>query len=265
MNWLNIIYPAISIGGLGLIFGLGLGVASKKFAVEVNPLIPEVRDALPGANCGGCGYPGCDGFAKAVVEGLAKSDGCPVGGNETAAKVATLLGEEVSTSTKKVAYIACSGSADVAKNKYEYKGIHDCHVAAFMTGSGNKACKYGCLGLGSCEKVCAFGAISIENGIAVIKENLCVACSKCVANCPKGLIEIVSMDKRVRVGCHSLDKGKNVKQACSVGCIGCRICVKTCQFDAINVTDNVAYINYDACTQCGECVEKCPVNAINIY
>lgn len=264
MNWLNILYPAVSIGGLGLIFGLGLGVASKKFAVEVNPLIPEVRDSLPGANCGGCGYPGCDGFAKGVVEDNANIDGCPVGGSETTAKLASLLGIEASNSVKKVAFINCSGSKTVANNKYDYNGILDCHAATNMVGKGFKTCSYGCLGLGSCEKVCAFGAIYLEDGIAKIDEDLCVACGKCVDACPKTLIDIVPLHKRVRVSCKSQDKGKQAKSACSVGCIGCRLCVKSCEFDAITVSNNIATIDYSLCTQCGKCVEKCPVNAINV-
>jgi len=263
MNWLNILYPAVSIGGLGLIFGLGLGVASKKFAVEVNPLIPEVRDSLPGANCGGCGYPGCDGFAKGVVEDAANINGCPVGGSETANKIAALLGMEKTNTVKKVAYIMCSGTNTLANNKYDYIGIKDCHAANNMVGKGFKTCSHGCLGLGSCKNVCAFGAIYLEDGIAKIDEDLCVACGKCVEACPKMLIDIVPLHKRVRVSCKSLDKGKQAKSACSVACIGCRLCVKSCEFDAITVTNNIATIDYSLCTQCGKCVEKCPVNAIN--
>lgn len=261
MDILSIVFSALSLGGLGLLFGLGLGYAAKKFAIEVDPLIPQVREALPGANCGACGFAGCDAFAKAVVEGIAPTNGCPVGGKETAANVSRIMGVEAVETARRVAYIKCQGNCDVAVNKYEYLGVMDCKSAAFLQGKGAKGCEFGCLGLGSCVRVCEFNAIDIVNGVAVINDN-CVACGKCVLECPKALIEMVPNDSKVRVSCASLDKGKTVKENCSVGCIACKMCEKACEFDAIHVNGNLAKIDYEKCTQCDACVEKCPTKAI---
>ncbi|WP_058485502.1 RnfABCDGE type electron transport complex subunit B [Defluviitalea phaphyphila] len=262
MDITSIIYPVISIGGLGLLFGTGLGYASKKFAVEVDERIPQVRDLLPGANCGGCGFAGCDAFAKAVVEGKVTPEGCPVNNSESIEKIASLMGLKVEQGEKKVAVVKCNGTCENSKNKYEYYGITDCRDAALIPGGGAKSCSYGCLGLGTCKKVCPFGAIEIENGIAVINEDKCTACGNCVDACPKAVIELVPIKNRVRVLCNSQDKGKDVKQSCSVGCIGCRMCVKACEYDAIDFNNNLAHIKYDKCTQCMACVKKCPTKAI---
>lgn len=262
MELTSILYPALSIGGLGILFGLGLGIAAKKFAVEVDPLVPLVRDALPSANCGACGYAGCDAFAKAVVEKAAAPNGCPVGGAATAEQISKILGIEVSATAKQVAFVKCNGTCDKAKEKYEYDGIKDCKSAAALQGGGPKSCEYGCLGYGSCKNVCMFGAIEMVDGIAVIDPEKCTSCGLCVAACPKDIIELVPDDSKIRVKCNSLDKGKAVKSSCEVGCIACRMCVKACEFDAIHVNNNLAKIDYDKCTQCNACVEKCPTNAI---
>ncbi|QCX34758.1 RnfABCDGE type electron transport complex subunit B [Caloramator sp. E03] len=258
----SIIFPVISLGGLGVLFGSLLGYASKKFAVEVDPRVPIVRDILPGANCGGCGYAGCDACAKAMVEGEAAPNACPVGGPETAKKIGEVLGLAVDALTKNVAFVKCNGTCNNAKNKYEYTGIADCRDAALLPGGGYKGCSYGCLGLGSCVKVCEFGALSIVNGVAVVDENKCTSCGKCAKICPKGLIEIVPADKKVRVVCNSKDKGKDVKDNCAVGCIGCRMCERACQFGAIIFENNLAKIDYEKCTQCNACAVKCPTKAI---
>lgn len=262
MEVTTILYSAISVGGLGLLFGLGLGVAAKKFAVEVNPLISEVRDALPSANCGACGYAGCDAFAKAVVDGDAKSNGCPVGGQDCADAVAAIMGEEAGSMIATTAFVRCSGNCDVAKEKYEYYGVTDCTAANYLQGQGSKACTYGCLGLGSCVKACMFDAIKIEKGIAVIDEEKCTSCGMCVASCPKDIIEVMPVASRVRINCNSEDKGKDTRQACTIGCIGCRKCSKVCEFEAIEFRNGLAFINYEKCTQCGACIDACPTNAI---
>ncbi|NDL67953.1 RnfABCDGE type electron transport complex subunit B [Clostridiales bacterium F-3ap] len=261
----NIIFPALSLGGLGLLFGLGLGFAAKKFAVQVNPLVPKVRDALPGANCGGCGFAGCDAFAKAVVDGHAPLNGCPVGGGECATAIAAIMGMEVKQTAKTVAYVKCNGTCDKAKEKYVYEGVMDCVSANMLQGKGSKACEYGCLGLGSCIKACQFGAIDIVDGVAVILPEKCVACGMCVSACPKNLIEIVPDAMKVRVACSSFDKGKSVKDNCAVGCISCGLCQKNCPYDAIHVNNGLAKVDYDKCVQCGICVDKCPTDAIVRY
>ena len=249
------------IGGLGLVFGAGLGVASKIFAVKVNPL-PEVREALPGANCGACGKAGCDAYAKAIVEEGAPINLCPVGGANTLAMIAKIMGVEAKAGKKMVAFVQCNGTCQNAKQKYEYIGITSCADAAYLPGGGPKACEYGCMGLGSCVRACEFGALSVVDGIAVVDPEKCVACGKCVAACPKKLIEMVPDDKKVRVRCRSLAKGKEVMDACQVGCIACTKCEKECKFDAIHVVNNIAHVDYDKCKQCNACVKVCPKQVI---
>lgn len=261
----SILYPILSLGGLGVSFGVLLGYASQKFAVEVDPRVPLVRDALPGANCGGCGFAGCDAFANAVVEGTAAPNGCPVGGASTAEKIGDALGLQVEIGDKKTAYVKCNGTCSNASEKYKYYGIMDCREAAGLQGGGSKACSYGCLGLGTCVKVCEFGAIDIVDGIAVINEDKCTSCGKCVGACPKAVIEIVPALKEVRVACNSVDPGKDVRANCKVGCIACKICEKQCQYDAIKVTNNIAKVNYENCTHCNACAQKCPTKAITFF
>lgn len=263
MDMTSIIIPVISLGGMGLIFGAGLAYASKKFAVEVDPRITAVRDALPGANCGGCGFPGCDGFASAVVEGNAPVDGCPVASTEAVEAIASVMGKEVASGTKMVARVICSGGTDKSKDDFEYYGVEDCKAANMFKG-GSKSCKYGCLGLGTCAKVCPFDAIEItEDRLAVINVEKCTGCGKCIEECPKDVITMVPYDQEVHVDCNSKEKGKNVKQKCDVGCIGCQLCVKACPFDAITFENNLAKIDYSKCKNCMICAQKCPTKAIS--
>lgn len=262
MDVQSIIFSALSIGGLGLVFGLGLGFAAKVFEVKVDPLIPIVREALPGANCGACGFAGCDAYAKAVVVEGAAITSCPVGGADLVEELSKIMGVEAVEVEKQVAYVKCQGSCEKAVEKYEYSGVMDCKNAAFLQGKGSKGCEYGCLGLGSCVKACDFGAIDLVDGIAVINKDKCVACTRCVLECPKNLIEMVADAKKVRVACASEEKGKTAKANCKTACIACKMCEKACEFDAIKVEKNIARINYDKCTQCDACVTKCPTKAI---
>ncbi len=258
----DILMPIISLGGMSILFGAGLAFASQKFAVDSDPREEEVREALPGANCGACGYPGCDGFAAAVVAGEAPIAGCPVGGASVAQKLGEIMGVEVDTIDRQVAKVLCAGDCDNAPLKYQYQGIEDC-VAAAMLADGPKECSYGCLGLGTCVRACPFDAIYInDKGIAEVDVDKCTSCEKCVAACPKNLIEMIPVSSLVQVMCKSEDKGKEVRTACKVGCIGCRICEKACLFDAIKVEDNVARIDYDKCVNCMVCAEKCPTKSI---
>lgn len=256
------LFPAAVLGGLGLAFGLLLAVAAEKFRVQVDPRVEMVRDALPGANCGACGYPGCDGYAEAVVSGEAKPNMCAPGGASVATAVAAIMGLSAEDVVKRVAFVKCKGSPDVAKTRYIYDGVMDCREAVVLPGSGPKACVFGCLGLGTCVAVCPFDAIHIENSLARIDENRCVGCGLCVASCPKGVIELVVQDKRVRVACNSHHRGLDVKNVCQMGCIGCGLCSKVCPEGAITMEDNLPVIDQSKCTQCGKCVEKCPTKSI---
>lgn len=265
MDTQAIIYAICSIGGLGIIFGAILGFASKIFAVDEDPRIGQVIECLPGANCGGCGYPGCGGLATAIVEGKAPVNACAVGGAACAAKIADVMGVVAEENEPMVAFVKCGGTCEKAQDNYEYDGIDDCIMASQLVGSTSKSCAYGCMGLGSCVKACQFGAIKIENGIAVVNPELCVACGKCVATCPKHIIDMVPLKKKVKVQCSSKDAGKAVMQVCSAGCIACKICEKNCKFDAIHVIDNLAVIDYDKCKNCGVCANKCPKKVITGY
>lgn len=257
----GIIIAGLIVGGTGLIIGILLGIAGKFFAVPVNETEASIREVLPGNNCGGCGYAGCDGYAAAVANGEAEPNRCPVGGAAVADAIGKILGVEVEI-VKKVAYVNCSGDCEKAQDKYEYHGSSSCIDAMNVTGNGPKKCSYGCMGLGSCVKVCEFGAISIENGIAVVDKEKCTACGQCAKVCPKHLIDIVPYESNYHVSCRNNDKGKDVKAVCSVGCIGCGICAKNCEFNAIVVENNVAKIDYDKCQNCGVCATKCPVKII---
>lgn len=265
MDTQAIIFAIVSIGGLGIVFGAILGFASKIFAVDEDPRVGQVQECLPGANCGGCGYPGCGGLATAIVAGKAPVNACAPGGAKAAAAIAEVMGVVAEETEPTVAFVKCGGTCDKAQNKYNYDGIDDCIMAAQLAGASSKACAYGCMGLGSCVKACKFNAIKIENGVAVIDPDLCVSCGKCVSTCPKHIIEIVPKKKKVKVQCSSKDMGKAVMSVCSAGCIGCKICEKTCKFDAIHVIDNIAVIDYDKCKNCGMCANKCPKKVITGY
>lgn len=254
---------AAVVGVCGLLVGLLLGLASKLFHVKVDERELFIRDLLPGNNCGGCGFAGCDALAKAIAGGSAAVNACPVAGSEIHTKIGELMGKVAEGKAKrKVAYVKCSGTCDKAGIKYEYDGLADCNKASVVPGGGDKACSYGCLGYGSCVKACKFDAIHVVNGIAVVDRKKCVACGKCVEACPKNLIELVPEETSYRVQCNSKDKGKEVRAVCAVGCIGCMICVKQCEFDAVHVENNLAYIDPEKCTGCGKCAEKCPQKII---
>lgn len=257
----GIIIAAAIVGVTGLVIGILLGVAGKVFEVEVDEKEVAIRECLPGNNCGGCGYAGCDSLAKAIASGDAPANGCPVGGAPVAAKISEIVGGEVEV-VKKVAFVKCSGTCDKAKDRFKYTGNQSCKEAASTTGGGQKGCSYGCLGFGSCVKACQFDAIHIVDGIAHVDKEKCVACGKCTLECPKNLIELVPYTAEHLVQCSSKDMGKEVKSVCQAGCIGCKMCEKQCEFDAIHVENNIAKIDYEKCTGCGKCAEKCPCKVI---
>lgn len=262
MNITGIIIAAAIVGAVGIIIGVLLGIASEKFKVEVDERETLVRAELPGNNCGGCGYAGCDALAKAIVEGSAAVNQCPVGGAAVAEKIGAIMGVSAGDSIKKVAFVKCKGTCDKANVKYNYYGIEDCVQMSVVPGTGSKACSYGCLGGGSCVKACQFDAIHIIDGVAVVDKEKCVACGKCAAVCPRHMIDLVPYTAEHLVQCNSHDKGPEVKKKCDAGCIGCTLCTKQCEFDAIHMDNNLAVIDYEKCTNCGKCAAKCPAKVI---
>ncbi len=257
----GILMAVIIVGGVGLIIAILLGIAAKILEVKVDEKEEAVRAALPGNNCGGCGFAGCDGLAKAIAEGSAPITSCPVGGEAMVKALGEIMGVSA-TAVRKVARVKCAGTCDKVSDKFNYVGNMSCKEAAYISG-GAKACAYGCLGLGSCVEVCDFGAISIENGIAVVDTEKCGGCGKCAKTCPKGVIEIVPEINEQYVKCSSKDFGKSVKEVCSSGCIGCKLCEKNCPAEAIEIVNNIPVIDYEKCVVCGVCRDMCPVKCIN--
>ena len=263
MNIIGIVIASAAVVGIiGIVIGVLLGVASEKFKVEVDEREILVRNELPGNNCGGCGYAGCDALAKAIAAGQADVGACPVGGAPVAEKIASIMGVEAGAGVKKVAFVKCKGTCDKTRMQYRYYGIDDCRKVSVVPGTGEKACSYGCMGFGSCVKACEFDAIHVVDGVAVVDKEKCVACGKCTEACPLGLITLVPYNAEHLVQCNSHDKGKDVKAKCDNGCIGCTLCTKQCEFDAIHMDNNVAVIDYEKCTNCGKCAEKCPTKVI---
>lgn len=249
------------VGGAGLLIGVLLGIAAIKLAVESDERIDAVRECLPGSNCGGCGYAGCDACAEAIVKGIAPVNVCP---GARHADIAAIMGTEAGEAVKNVAFVKCAGTCDKASIKYRYQGIADCKKASVVPGRGEKECSFGCMGYGTCVKYCKFDAIHIVNGVAVVDQEKCTGCGQCIKNCPNGVIEYRPYNTKYAVRCSSKDKGKDVKAKCSTGCIGCGICTKQCEFGAVTVENNIAHIDYEKCTGCGKCAEKCPQKIIKM-
>ena len=259
------------LGGLGLAFGLVLAAASKVFYVETDPRLEQLNECLPGANCGGCGYAGCGGYAEAVLKGEAEIGRCASGGNECAQAMGAIMGVAAGEVVRKVALVRCSGEkvydkegnqVSGAKIKANYEGFHDCMAASKVGGRGPLSCKYGCLGFGTCVKACKYDAIRIVNGVARVNEKRCVGCMSCAAACPRDLIVAVEPERNVVIACASLAKGAVTTRGCSVGCIGCGLCVKICPNEAITMEKNLAVIDYSKCDNCGLCATVCPKRLI---
>lgn len=262
MSVTGIITATVVVGAVGIFVGLFLGIAGIRFKVKVDEKEEAVLAALPGNNCGGCGFAGCSGLAAAIAKGEAPVNACPVGGEPVGKKIAEIMGVEAESSVKKVAFVACQGDCDKAKKDYDYYGIEDCRMMSFVPGGGPKSCNSGCLGFGTCTKVCPFDAIHVVNGVAVVDRDACKACGKCIEVCPKKLISLIPYDAKLAVACSSADKGPVTMKACEVGCIGCGICVKNCPAQAVTVADFHASIDREKCTGCGICADKCPKKAI---
>jgi Na+-translocating ferredoxin:NAD+ oxidoreductase RNF subunit RnfB len=258
---MEILIPILILGSLGLLFGVGLGIASKKLAVQADPRIEKVHGLLPGTNCGACGGAGCFGFAEGLLSGKFSLAGCKVSTDAQKEKIAGFLGQKIEKTAKKVAAPRCFGGKKV-KDKFIYQGLRDCAAANLVLG-GQKECFYGCLGFGSCVKICPFGAITMSvEDIPVVNEVKCKACTKCVLVCPKKLFTLTPVSSTVYVACASRDCGKDTLGCCPVGCIACGACVKACKFNAITITSNLAVIDYEKCTSCGDCIKVCPAKTI---
>ena len=258
MNIASAVILCTIVGAVGAII---LVAAAKFMAVEEDPRIEEVASCLAGANCGGCGYPGCAGCAEAILAGKAPVTACAPAGAEGAAKIAEIMGMEAPSGEKQVAHVLCNGGEASVKN-FEYVGLHDC-VAATKVAGGPTACSFGCMGFGTCVAACQFDAIHINaQGVAEVDKEKCTNCGACMKACPRGLITSVPASKKVHVACANLDKGKAAMSVCGNSCIGCGLCQKECKKDAIHVVNGVAVIDYDKCVGCKLCTKVCPRDAI---
>lgn len=260
----TILLAVLLVGGIGLIAGVGLSVASVVMAVPKDEKAEAIRECLPGANCGACGYSGCDGYAAALSKGEAKETNlCAPGGSETAAAVAAILGVSAGSVKPMAAMVHCNGVCENSKQKLQYSGVQSCVMASQLFG-GQKECVYGCLGYGDCLNACPYDAIRICDGVARIDPLKCKACKKCIAACPKNLIELVPLyEPKAAVLCKNHNKGAFTRKECKVGCIGCMKCQKACENDAVKVENNTAHVDYEKCIGCGKCVEACPTGAIH--
>ena len=263
MSFTAILIAALVMSVLGLIFGALLGVTGRVFAVPSNPKVEALRECLPGANCGACGYPGCDGYAAAVAEGKAEVGACAVGGPTCTSKMAEIMGVSASSSVRMVATVACQGVSEFCAPKGEYHGMQDC-VAASLVNNGVKACEYACLGLGNCERACPFDAIHVDpvKKIAVVDKEKCQSCKKCVAACPQHVLSMQPENRAVTVRCHNPGKGNALKEKDNHACIGCEACVKSCQFGALSMENGVPKIDYEKCMGCMACADACPTGAM---
>ena len=259
-------WTLVFLAGLGTVFGVGIAMAAKKFAVQIDPRVEKVKDHLAHAHCGACGYAGCEQYAEAVVNKPEVAPNlCIPAGAKGAEAVALITGKKAEIREPRFARIMCQGSSSKSRRKFTYEGVIDCR-AAVLAGGGDKACANGCLGYGTCSRVCPFGAITMSaEGLPVVDITKCTGCGKCEQACPKKVIEVLPASKMVLVSCHSRDKGGDTRKNCDIGCIACGICVKVCPFDAPSVQNNFSRIDIDKCKVCGLCVPKCPTKAIGDY
>ena len=259
---IGILIPIATLGGMGLIFAIGLAYASKKFAVEIDPRVERIEEVLAGANCGACGYPGCRRYAEAIVAGKVSAKACPPAGPDSAKEIAGIMDVEVEEITPMVAVVQCQGGREQTQARFSYRGIEDCK-AAQMLGAGFKSCVYGCLGLGSCAAACPFDAITMsENGLPVIDEEKCTGGGICVKTCPRGIIALIPRTQEIYLGCVNKDRGAAVKKICQVGCTACRLCTKKNPEggEGITMDENLPLINYDKLASWEEANEVCPQN-----
>ena len=256
----EILYAVLVLGIMGAVFGAVLAIASKVFAVKTDERLPKLVEALPGANCGGCGFAGCQAYAQAVLEGRAEIGLCVAGGQASADRMAAVMGVTAAKTERVVAMVRCRGH-HTAKARYD--GIHDCRSAMFVGGNGPSACPSGCLGFGSCVSVCRFDAIHVVDGVAKVDPEKCTGCLQCAAVCPRKVIVPVSYDADIVIACSNHERGAYTRRECDMGCVGCHLCEKQCEFDAIHVVNNLAVIDYSKCVACGRGAAVCPRKLIS--
>jgi Na+-translocating ferredoxin:NAD+ oxidoreductase subunit B len=266
MEYGYIIVAAVVLGSLAVLFGVGLAIASKVFRVQQDARIERVEEALPGANCGACGFGGCSAYAQAVVAGKVGPSECTPGGMDVARAVADIMGLTAEAKERRVAVVLCNGGCKV-KSRIDYRGVPDCR-AAVMVQDGPKECHWGCLGLGTCVRACPFDAMVLaEDGLPHIIEDRCTACGTCAEVCPKLIIKILPARNMVHALCRSHDKGAETRKICPVGCIGCKKCEQVCPVEgkAVHVKDFLAEVDMDTCISCGKCVAACPMGTIGNF
>lgn len=259
--WIDIIKAFLTLGIIGLFFGIALSLAGNLLHVHEDHRREKILEILPGNNCGGCGYENCSAYADGLLAGDRDCARCPIAKAEGAEAIGRIMGIGSIEFHEKVAHIRCHGSHDFANRKYIYYGMNDCEAANRLLG-GYMTCQYGCLGFGNCVKKCPEDAISIQNGVAVVDRELCNGCGVCLSACPKNVIEMVPRDGYVLINCSSKDKGSKTRVACNIGCIGCKNCQRSCPEGAIEVKGNISVIDYNKCIGCGICAENCPRNII---
>ncbi|MHB8961644.1 MAG: RnfABCDGE type electron transport complex subunit B [Saccharofermentanales bacterium] len=259
----SIMLPTLILGGTALLLGVIMAVVSKVFALKQDPLKEDIQAVLPQANCGACGFAGCEGYAVYLAGGGTDTGKCPVGGSEVSAALAEILGVSVQTLEARAAHVICKGNINCTSERFVYRGIRTCASANALF-LGHLSCTYGCLGFGDCVQVCPFDAIDIRDGIAVINEFRCKACEKCVAACPKKIIAMIPKDgNNYKVDCSNHQTGGDTRKHCKVGCIACQRCYKACPSSAITMVDNLAVIDPYKCTSCNKCYEVCPTRSIS--
>lgn len=260
---MEILIPVLIVAAIAALLGIALSVLSSIFAVKTDEKEAKIREALPGANCGACGYSGCDGYAAAIASGEAAPNLCAPGGKATASSLSEILGTEISV-TETAAFVGCGGTDENCVSRFNYTGLTSC-AGAMMLYGGAGVCPSSCIGFGDCAAVCQNDAIVLENGVARVIQSLCSGCKECVAACPKHLISVGEKKPKAHIVCSNTEKGAVAKKSCNVSCIGCKICEKNCPEKAICVKDNLAVVSESLCTGCGICADKCPRNCISVF
>lgn len=260
INWKSFGIVVAIMAGIAIFFAVLIIIISRLCEVKGDPRVPEIVSHLSGANCGGCGHPGCEGFARALVEGKASLDDCGQTTKANKIEISNILGINYSGGEETVAVVACCGGI-ACDDKYSYQGYGSC-ISQQLLADGRKKCEVGCMGAGSCVDVCPNFAIQVHKGVAAVDKDLCISCGLCIRTCPKNLIKRIPKSAKVYIACSSQNRGKDVMDVCKAGCISCGLCQKVCPHDAIHLVNNVPIIDYGKCTGCMTCLEKCPRKCI---